>query len=103
MPPLSLPTYEMTDEGYYIGNLGPGYKDSEISMLLNFKGTINPYGTKTDQDHEKEGIHILYYKSILTVILKSDRDQKIRELYAYIGVISITININARSLSEHLN
>lgn len=55
----TLSTYEVTDEGYYIGDLSPGYKDSEISMLLNFKGTIYPQGTKTDQDHKKEGIRVL--------------------------------------------
>ena len=49
----------MTDEGYYIGNLSPGYKDSEISMLLNFKRTTNPYGAKTAQDHKKERIYVL--------------------------------------------
>lgn len=54
-------------------------------MLLNFKGTINSHGIKTDQDHKKRrNTCIKYYKGRLTMILKTDRDQKIGELYAYI-------------------
>ena len=51
-------------------------------MLLNFKGTMNPCGTKTDQGHIKRINCIKYYKGRLTLVLKSDSDQRVRNLYA---------------------
>lgn len=52
-------------------------------MLLNFKGTSNPYGTKTDQGHiKRRSSCIKYYEGRLTLILKSDSDHKVKKLYA---------------------
>lgn len=66
-------------------------------MLVNFKGKINPCGTKTDQGHiKRRNTCIKYYKGRLTLILKSDRDQKVRKLYAYMCHLN-HININANS------
>ena len=50
-------------------------------MLLNFKGTINPCGTKIELGHIKRSHCIKYDKGGLALILKSDSDQRVRKLH----------------------